>query len=81
MDQPRGYDVPGAARWFPIVSAVQAVADQVHQLSPPPGFGHDYATEYVMGWADVAPPPGWTDSDTRRLEAFLDHGDEGESHE
>ncbi len=55
MDEPRGYDVPAAARWFPIVTGVQAVADQIHQLSPPPGFGHDYATDYVEGWAAVLP--------------------------
>jgi uncharacterized membrane protein len=79
MDEPRGYDVPSAARWFPIVSGVQAVADQIHQLSAPPGFGHDYGTEYVLGWAEVAPPTGWTDQETHRLEDFLDHGGEGEA--
>lgn len=79
MDRPRGYDVPDAAHWFPIVSAVQAVGDQIYQLSPPPGFGHDYATEYVKAWALVAPPIGWTDGDTDRLEQFFDYGDTGES--
>ncbi|MBV9599025.1 MAG: alpha/beta-hydrolase family protein [Chloroflexi bacterium] len=29
LDYPRGYDVPDAARWFPIVSGVQAVADLI----------------------------------------------------
>jgi uncharacterized membrane protein len=71
--------VPPAARWFPVVSAVRAVADQIFQMSPPPGFGHDYATEYVKGWALVAPPRGWARADTDRLENFLDHGDTGES--
>jgi uncharacterized membrane protein len=78
MDLPRGYDVPGAARWFPIVSAVQAVGDLLLHPSVPPGFGHDFATEYVTGWAHVAPPDGWTDADTARLAEFLDTG-EGES--
>lgn len=81
MDEPRGYDVPTAARWFPIVTAVQAVADQVHQLSPPPGFGHDYATDYVEGWAAVLPPDGWTEGDSQRLVKFLDAGGAGESGE
>ena len=81
MDEPRGHDVPAAAHWFPIVTAVQAVADQIHQLSPPPGFGHDYATDYADGWAAVLPPAGWTDDDTRRLEKFLDRGGAGESGE
>jgi uncharacterized membrane protein len=53
MGRPRGYDVPGAASWFPIVSAVQAAGDMLLQLNVPPGFGHDYATEYVHGWALV----------------------------
>jgi uncharacterized membrane protein len=48
------------------------------QLDVPPGFGHVYATDYVTGWAQVAPPDGWTDADTERLTAFLDTG-EGES--
>jgi uncharacterized membrane protein len=81
MDKPRGYDVPAAARWFPIVTATQAVADQIHQLSPPPGFGHDYATDYVDGWAAVLPPDGWTTADTERLEELLDRGGAGESEE
>jgi uncharacterized membrane protein len=78
MDRPRGYDVPDDARWFPIVSAVQAVGDMILQLSIPPGFGHDYSTDYVNGWAQVVPPDGWTDADTERLTAFLDTG-KGES--
>jgi uncharacterized membrane protein len=72
MAEPRGFDVPHATRWFPIVSAVQAVGDLLDQLGPPPGFGHDYSTEYVRGWAYVVPPKGWTDVDTERLEKFID---------
>jgi uncharacterized membrane protein len=71
MDQPRGYDVPSAARWFPIVSGVQAVPDLINQLSTPPGFGHVYWTDYVEGWTRVVAPEGWTDADTERLEQFL----------
>lgn len=71
MGQPRGFDMPDNLRWFPIVSAVQAVGDMLDQLGPPPGFGHDYSTEYVKGWASVLPPDGWTDADTERLEKFI----------
>lgn len=78
MDRPRGHDVPEAARWFPIVSGIQAVGDMLLQLDVPPGFGHDYATDYVNGWAQVLPPEGWTDADTERLEQLLTTG-EGES--
>jgi len=80
MAPPRGFDVPHAMRWFPIVSAVQAVGDLYNQLDVPPGFGHNYSTEYVKGWASVVPPDGWTDTDTARLEQFIDEipGDDSE---
>ena len=80
MDTPRGYDVPEAARWFPIVSAVQSVADLIDQLSPPPGFGHVFSTDYVNGWAEELPPDGWTEADTDQLDRFLDteHADDSE---
>ncbi|WP_129645303.1 alpha/beta-hydrolase family protein [Peristeroidobacter agariperforans] len=80
MAEPRGFEVPDATRWFPIVSVVQAVGDMLDQLGPPAGFGHDYSTEYVRGWAAVVPPEGWTPTDTERLEKFIDDllGEESE---
>jgi uncharacterized membrane protein len=62
---------PANVRWFPIVSGVQAVADMVHQLSPPPGFGHVYSTDYAKGWASIMPPEGWREADTERLNQFI----------
>ena len=64
--------MPEDLRWFPIVSGVQALADFFDQLGPPPGFGHDYSTDYIRGWACVVPPEGWTDVDTERLKQFID---------
>jgi uncharacterized membrane protein len=81
MARPRGFDVPDAMHWFPLVSGVQAVADLIHQLGVPQGFGHNYSAEdYIRGWASVVPPEGWTDADTHRLARFLDEipGDESE---
>ena len=80
MARPRGFDVPKDIRWFPIVSGVQAAADLLDQLGPPPGFGHTYSTEYVKGWAGLVPPDRWTDADTTRLERFIDGiaGDDSE---
>jgi uncharacterized membrane protein len=80
MAPPRGFDVPDAMRWFPIVSGVQAVGDLLKQLGVPAGFGHNYSTEYVKGWASLVPPDGWTDADTGRLEQFIDKipGDDAE---
>jgi uncharacterized membrane protein len=72
MAQPRGFDMPDNLRWFPIVSSVQSVSDFLDQLGPPPGFGHDYATDYVRGWARIVPPKDWTNADTERLEQFID---------
>lgn len=79
MGQPRGFDVPDAVLWFPIVTGVHAAVDLIFQLSTPPGFGHVYSADYVQGWAAVIPPPGWTNADTRRLEKFLDSKSLGES--
>ncbi|EEA04282.1 conserved hypothetical protein [Burkholderia sp. H160] len=81
LARPRGFDVPDAMQWFPVVSGVQAVGDQIHQLSVPQGFGHNYSSEdYVRGWSSVVPPEGWTEADTERLAKFLDGiaGDESE---
>lgn len=72
LARPRGFDVPDDMQWFPIVSGVQAAADLLDQLGPPPGFGHTYSTEYVKGWASIVPPEGWTDADTDRLERLID---------
>jgi uncharacterized membrane protein len=72
MSRPRGFDVPDRIRWFPIVSGVQAVGDMLGQLGTPPGFGHVYSTDYVKGWVSVAPPDGWGETDTARLEQLVD---------
>jgi uncharacterized membrane protein len=80
MEPPRGFDVPVNVRWFPIVSGVQAMADVLHQLNLPPGFGHVYSTDYVKAWASIVPPERWTDADSKRLEHFIHNiaGDESE---
>jgi uncharacterized membrane protein len=70
MDDPRGFDVPGRAGWFPIVTGVQGVFDLMAGFSAPPGHGHDYRLDYPSAWADVVAPDGWSDDDTAALEAF-----------
>jgi len=72
MDQPRADGVPPDTGWFPIVSAVQAAADLSFAASLPSGFGHDYRVDYVDAFARIAPPDGWTDEDSARLEAYLE---------
>ena len=71
VKQPRGYDVAPRARWFPIVTGIQTVADLIGAFSAPAGHGHNYNVDFVGAWANVVPPPGWTDADTARLTRFL----------
>ncbi len=69
---PKGYDVPRAARWFPFVTWTQTVADLIAGFSAPGGHGHNYDPDFIPGWAAVVPPEGWTEADTARLQAHLD---------
>jgi uncharacterized membrane protein len=71
LDHPRGHDLPARASWFPFVTWAQGLADLAAGFSTDPGHGHDYSDAFVAGWAAVAPPDGWTDGATRRLEAYL----------
>lgn len=74
LERPRGIGIPGAARWFPIVSWVQETADLMAGFSAVPGFGHDYRNELTAAWSAVVPPEGWTPADTARLQEFLELG-------
>lgn len=70
-NEPRGYDVNVATRWFPIVTFWQITADMAFANSVPDGHGHKYGTLPVNAWAQVAPPDGWTDQKTQDLKAQL----------
>jgi uncharacterized membrane protein len=71
---PKGYDIPARAGWFPIVTGVQEVFDLIAGFSAPSGHGHNYDVDFVSGWAAVAAPPGWSSSDTARLQEHLAPG-------
>jgi uncharacterized membrane protein len=71
IQDPKGYDIPSRASWFPFVTWAQGVADLAAGFGAKPGFGHDYSISFVAGWAAVAPPDGWTADDTARLQQFL----------
>ncbi len=71
IQDPKGYDIPARAHWFPFVTWAQGVGDLAAGFGAKPGYGHDYSISFVAGWAAVAPPDGWTAADTRRLMEFL----------
>ncbi len=71
LDQPRGPDIPAEASWFPFVTWAQSLADLQAGFAADSREGHEDSEAFVAGWAAVAPPDGWTDGDTRRLETYL----------
>ena len=68
---PKGYDVLARAGWFPIVTGLQEVADLIAGFSAPSGYGHNYAIDFVSGWAAVVLPVRWTEADSARLQQHL----------
>jgi uncharacterized membrane protein len=68
---PKGHGVPERTGWFPIVTWVHTVADLAYAFYAPEGYGHNYGSEFAGGWANVAPPDGWTSGDTLRLQRHL----------
>jgi uncharacterized membrane protein len=74
QDDPQGHDVTRDGAWFPFVTWTQGVFDLMAGFGAPPGHGHDYRLDYVDAWAHLAPPEGWTEADTARVEAVLHDG-------
>jgi uncharacterized membrane protein len=71
---PVGIGVPKQVTWFPVITWVQESADLMAGFSAVPGFGHDYRDAFTAAWSAVAPPDGWTATDTERLQAHLGLG-------
>lgn len=68
MESPRGPDVAGELRWYPVVTMLQLAVDMAAADTTPMGYGHVYAPEhYIDAWVEVTDPPGWTVADTARL--------------
>jgi uncharacterized membrane protein len=70
--EPRGPDVSGRVRWFPVITWVQVTVDQFFGVNVPDGHGHNYASQVVGAWADVTQPPGWTPQELTDLQALID---------
>jgi len=66
---PRGPDVSPQFRWYPIVTALQLIADiAAGTNATPPGFGHNFApAHYIDAWHALTEPDGWTDAELDRL--------------
>jgi uncharacterized membrane protein len=69
--EPRGRDRSAAMRWNPVVTFWQVSADLTNAEGVPGGHGHNYSNDILDGWAAVAPPDGWTATDTERIRAAL----------
>lgn len=72
LSEPRGPDVSGRVRWFPVITFLQVTVDQFFGVSVPEGHGHNYASQIVQPWADVTRPPGWTDDRLHDLQDLID---------
>jgi uncharacterized membrane protein len=64
-------DVPPSMSSIPLVTFWQVTADMAFAVGVSEGHGHHYAADYVVGWAAVAQPPGWTQADTDHLRRVI----------
>jgi uncharacterized membrane protein len=71
LEEPRGYDVLPAMRWYPVVTFLQVTADLALAYGAPPGHGHQFHASAVAAWAQVDAPPGWTPQRTQQLTTLL----------
>ena len=67
LEEPRGRDVSPHVRWVPVVTMLQLGGDQAMANSVPAGQGHQFGQMPVYAWAEILPPPGWTDADSDPL--------------
>ncbi|MER6974797.1 alpha/beta-hydrolase family protein [Nocardioides sp. NPDC000445] len=71
LEEERGRDVSPNVRWIPGVTMLQLGVDQFSANSVPPGQGHQFGTAPVNAWAEILPPPGWTEERTDELAAVI----------
>jgi uncharacterized membrane protein len=71
LSEPRGQDVSGATRWFPVLTFWQIVADLPRAANVPAGHGHNYDSDYVSAWNQVLQPAGWTQPQLDELQQII----------
>ncbi|WP_059013167.1 alpha/beta hydrolase [Streptomyces specialis] len=72
MDEPLGPDVTSSIDWFPFVTFWQTTVDMAVSYGAQAPHGHRYGSNPVDAWAAIAPPDGWTETDTERLGWLLE---------
>src|SRR5690606_9555266 len=73
LREPRGPDVTSGVRWFPLVTFWQTTVDLAVSYGVDAPHGHRYGNGSVAAWTSVLPPDGWSESDTRTLQRFMDN--------
>ncbi len=66
-----GRDVLTEMIWVPVITFWQVTVDMMELVDVPSGHGHDYAVNYVDGWAQVIQPAGWTGEKSDQLREIL----------
>lgn len=75
MREPRGPDVSTELRWYPVVTALQLLAD-IAVGGAPTGYGHEIAAEhYIDAWVALTEPEDWSETDLQRLRARFRPGE------
>lgn len=67
----RGPGVHPDTTWIPVITLLQVAADQMVAMDVGPNQGHDFGFAPVHAWAQILPPPDWTEEDTQRLIGLL----------
>lgn len=72
MVPPRGPDVSPQMRWYPVITALQLMADKFMATAAPIGYGHVYApAHYVDAWIEVTDVRAWSSDEVSRLKQHL----------
>jgi uncharacterized membrane protein len=73
MREPPAPDVSPHLRWFPVVTGLQLAIDMAVSLQVP-RFGHFYvAPDYLLAWAELTDPPGWSPARAEALTQVFAH--------
>ena len=65
-------------RFIPVITFWQVSADLGNAVGASAGYGHDYDSQMLDGWAAVTSRPGWDDSEAERFTAMLAEAMEGQ---